>query len=392
MRFLCSIILIMGAGCLEPTEILVSLQTDVPCDQIRAFAYSFSLPADIERTVATKRIDGASPKFSCQATASGNLLGTVALAPIKRAGSEIALRASLRFNSEGVDERTGHACIAGREGCIQQDAVVSYVPGRTARFSMVLNRACAQVTCPLGLTCFSQASCQDVRVPLACANPNCASSTSDVDTPRFSALDAGQNSLGTDSGATDAGTTDAGTTDAGTTDAGTADAGITDAGLVDAGTPRIVGRNTIAAGSDFGDMNYINATRVMSPHTGVANVLWVYVRQVDADPTHRHFQMAVYGDNNVLPSTLLAASAVKTLTANSWNSVPIAVALNAGTTYWLAYNTDALDSNANNFATSPVPGAKSVYVSRTFGSYPSSFPSLEGQDTDSFSMYLELTP
>jgi hypothetical protein len=370
MRFLCLGFSVFGLSCLEPTEILLTLQTNVPCHEIRAFAYSFSLPIEIDSALAAKRIDAANPKFSCESGAQGNILGTVAIVPSKRGVQEIALRASLRFNADGIDERTGHACVAGRPGCIVQDAVVSYVASRTARFSMFLNNSCAKVVCPGGLTCFSEASCQDTRVSVACANASCESSTASIDTPRFPVTDAGY-----------------------ILDSGSPDAGISDAGSVDAGPIRVVGRNTIGANSDTNNRNYLSATRVVSGHSGTSNAILVYVRQVDTNSAYRQFQMAIYADDNLTPGILLGASAASVLRSDAWNSIPLAVSVNAGAAYWLAYNTDATNEAVNNFATDSVPGSKSVWVKWPFGTYPHQFPGvLDGENTDLYSMYLELAP
>jgi hypothetical protein len=222
-------------SCGEPTQILVELQTDVPCAEVQSFAYSIASPEEISTAVASKRVDKTSPNFSCV----NGLLGTVGIVPNKKPGQEVAVRVSLRFNAGAVDDLLGHACVEGAPGCIWQQVQVNFVAGRKLQLMMPLNKSCQGVRCASGLSCFTKESCQANRLQAVCSNSVCELSTASADGPRLSPLDGGSNA-----GARDAGVSDASVAqpDASVSDAGIRDAGV-DAGLActgcDAGTCKI---------------------------------------------------------------------------------------------------------------------------------------------------------
>jgi hypothetical protein len=202
--------LALGAlSCSEPTQMLMVLQTDVPCSEVQSFAYAIAAPDEISTAMALKRIDKNSSNFSCL----NGVLGTVGIVPTKKPGQEVAILASLRFNDSVADETLGQACIEGAAGCIWQQFRLSYVAGRKLQVVVPLNRSCEAVRCGSGLSCFTERNCQANRFEPTCSASQCELLTSNASGPRFP-VDAG--SLRADDGGFDAGSVDAGSVDAGT--------------------------------------------------------------------------------------------------------------------------------------------------------------------------------
>lgn len=61
-----------------------------------------------------------------------------------------------------------------------------------------------------------------------------------------------------------------------------------------------------------------------------------YVGPVDAAPQNQ-FSLALYSDASGMPGAVIASSAVGTLTADSWNCLPVPASLAANTSYWLLF-------------------------------------------------------
>jgi membrane-associated phospholipid phosphatase len=117
------------------------------------------------------------------------------------------------------------------------------------------------------------------------------------------------------------------------------------------GANETLGSTTPGSTDDTGDAGNINGSRFVTGSTaGEARSISVYVAgPVDASPRDQ-FQAAIYTDAKGAPGSLLASSATGRLTTASWNTVPIAGRLRAGTPYWLLYNTNGASSAVNNMA------------------------------------------
>lgn len=137
----------------------------------------------------------------------------------------------------------------------------------------------------------------------------------------------------------------------------------------DPSAPRF-GYDQVGGTRDSGDMNYMNGSRfVNGPAALTISQISVHLRTVQAAPANQ-YQVAVYTDVNGSPGTLVASSTSGALTANSWNSRPVAATLAPNTAYWLMYNTNG-DNNMSYDTGSANQGAWSQ--SRPFGTWPSSF-------------------
>ncbi|MBG0560814.1 PQQ-dependent sugar dehydrogenase [Actinoplanes sp. NEAU-A11] len=138
---------------------------------------------------------------------------------------------------------------------------------------------------------------------------------------------------------------------------------------IDPSAPRF-GYDEVGGSLDSGDMNYMNGSRFVNGSTALTvSQISVYLKAVQAAPANQ-YQVAVYTDVNGSPGTLVASSTSGTLTANSWNSRPVAATLAPNTAYWLMYNTNG-DNNMSYDAGSANQGAWSQ--PRPFGTWPSSF-------------------
>ncbi|MER5866969.1 Ig-like domain-containing protein [Kitasatospora sp. NPDC002040] len=139
--------------------------------------------------------------------------------------------------------------------------------------------------------------------------------------------------------------------------------------------PLTVGNNEIGTQIDDNDANHLNGSRITTGAAPVAlDQLSVHVGAVSPAPNNQ-YQLAVYTDSAGSPGTLVATTAPGTLTANSWNALPIDVTLTAGTSYWLVYNSNGASPVLNNMHYSTGAYGIGAYLSAAtpFGTWPSSF-------------------
>ncbi|MGW4381495.1 Ig-like domain-containing protein [Kitasatospora sp. NPDC004531] len=135
----------------------------------------------------------------------------------------------------------------------------------------------------------------------------------------------------------------------------------------------VLGNNTIGTATDSGDSNYINTSRFVTGSSGgTVNSVSVYVGAVGSTPNDQ-YQVAVYGDIAGKPGPLLGSSTSGTLTAHTWNTLPVTATLAPNTPYWLAYNSNGVSAAVNNLNYST--GGQSGYSTggAVFGTWPSSF-------------------
>lgn len=118
-----------------------------------------------------------------------------------------------------------------------------------------------------------------------------------------------------------------------------------------------VGLTAIGSSPDAGDGGAINGSRfVTGPSAGNVASMSVHVRGPLDEPSHRQFQLAIYADRYGAPGALVAQSAVGSLTADTWNTVPIVTTLEPATAYWLMYNTNGSRPEFNNATVSLAAG------------------------------------
>jgi len=135
-------------------------------------------------------------------------------------------------------------------------------------------------------------------------------------------------------------------------------------------TSQRIGYTQVGASLDTGDMNYMNGSRfVTGSDPATVTSMSVYMKAVRPAPNNQ-YQLAIYADSNGSPGARVATSASGTLTANSWNTLPITATLAANTPYWLMYNTNG-DNNMSYDAGTTNQAAWSAAT--PFGTWPATF-------------------
>ena len=117
----------------------------------------------------------------------------------------------------------------------------------------------------------------------------------------------------------------------------------------------------------------------------------VYVASPISAAPNNQYQLAIYSDSSGSPGSLIASSQSATLTGNAWNTVSISANLLANTSYWLAYNTNALNSSNNNFKYDSGSAGQTVWRAQAFGSWPSTFGTPAGNSATKTSIYAAYT-
>ena len=108
-------------SCREPTQILVQLETDIPCSEIKAFSFATGLPSGVHAKGPSQIHQGNGSNFNCRRAPNSNvnILGTLTVIPEKSTTATVGIDAYLRFTGEALSS-TGHACQIGAPGCIFQ--------------------------------------------------------------------------------------------------------------------------------------------------------------------------------------------------------------------------------------------------------------------------------
>ncbi len=96
----------------------------------------------------------------------------------------------------------------------------------------------------------------------------------------------------------------------------------------------LVGNNTVLTTADFENAGVAAAFSYVATTSGSATVLRLFV---DTSTTSTSLRFGLYANGASGPGSLLASCSVTAVTKNAWNACTVpAVAVTAGTTYWLA--------------------------------------------------------
>lgn len=180
-----------------------------------------------------------------------------------------------------------------------------------------------------------------------------------------------------------AGNTSDGTTSALTITNNTGDVyeQISDNGLINLGKgpSPLFGNPTVEPTKDTGINGIISADKFTTSGSTTITSMSVYVDSVGAAP-YNEYQLGIYADNGGAPGAWIASSAVGTLTANTWNTLPVSATLAAGTSYWLAYTTSSNNTNNDDPRYAITSAPTHAYATFSFGSgsksgMPASYPS-----------------
>jgi hypothetical protein len=141
---------------------------------------------------------------------------------------------------------------------------------------------------------------------------------------------------------------------------------------------------------DNSDFNTMSGSPIIVGSQSIpVSSITVWIDSADPSP-HNDFQVAIYADSGGHPGSLVKASASRSITAQSWNSVAFSTTLNANTTYWLMYNTNALHGGSNDmsYATGSTVNRWFSNSAVNFGTWPSSAPSGTISADQQYSIYL----
>jgi hypothetical protein len=167
-----------------------------------------------------------------------------------------------------------------------------------------------------------------------------------------------------------------------------------DDGVVDLGqtSSSTFGDTTVESAVDGGANSVVSADRFITPNSG-ANVtsMSVYISTIDPTPANDDYKLGIYTDNNGAPGALVASSAQGTLTANSWNTLPITASLTGNAYYWLAYINNGSAGSYNDPVFTATSAPTHAYLNNT---YSSGFPgSMAGATVNDYyhSIYANLS-
>lgn len=153
------------------------------------------------------------------------------------------------------------------------------------------------------------------------------------------------------------------------------------------GGTSVLGYNVDGTNTDSSNSNSMNAVKFTATTSGTVSTLYARIGATVGTNPNNKAQMAIY--SGATPTTLLASSTDVTITANAWVAFPISsVAISNGTTYWLAYNTNGTTSAQNNLRYHTGTAGQSIFTSRTYGTWPSSFTGTT--QNFEFSMYADV--
>jgi hypothetical protein len=150
-----------SASCLDPTEITLSVTTDVRCSDTKGAAFSGgSSPSAVE---------GANPNATTLRCQDGQI-GTLVATPSGSKDTDAAFVVTL-----GVDRPVRECTPANHyHGCIVQRRAIRYTKHKPIELPIVMRLACKDVECDVDSTCARNGKCVPARVDgERCANGSC---------------------------------------------------------------------------------------------------------------------------------------------------------------------------------------------------------------------------
>ena len=140
--------------------------------------------------------------------------------------------------------------------------------------------------------------------------------------------------------------------------------------------PITVGLTAIGGFLDSGNSNAVHGSKVTMTAAAQLSSISVFVGNVDSVAANRQYQLAVYSDAGGI-ETRVATSAIGTLVANAWNTLPVSASLARGTDYWLVFNTNGRSASVNNmYYNSGAVGQGMSSGCCAFGTWPEFFGSM----------------
>lgn len=174
-RFLALLVTTLSVGsCLDPTQVTVTLSTDVDCPVVARDLASVQVASSHVQTGSCTT--GAGPHGT-------NRVGDLVLVPSSSPDNAFVVTAVL-----GVSRPTDQCDVAQPTGCIVARRAIRYISHTSLRLPIELQVSCLGVACAPNQTC-SHGSCVDATIdPNTCSNGDCPSP--DGGAPDASVVDA----------------------------------------------------------------------------------------------------------------------------------------------------------------------------------------------------------
>ncbi|MBX3216423.1 MAG: hypothetical protein KF850_30580 [Labilithrix sp.] len=159
----CALAGVVVWACYGPTELVVTITSDVECATVRTNGASIRTAANAD---ALALAPVATESHGCEAASGSADLGSLVLIP--SGSDDVAVQVSL-----GVERPTSECQYPDRvEGCIIARRRISYVRHRSLRVPIALERACLGTRCAADETCVAGACVSAVLD--ACSGDDCA--------------------------------------------------------------------------------------------------------------------------------------------------------------------------------------------------------------------------
>jgi hypothetical protein len=140
----------LGVGCLDPTEVVLDVRTDVPCAHPatwRGVAISVGQPGE--------DVESRAPVLTTTACDSSGAIGTLAVVPTGSKDAPIGVRVVA-----GITRNPEDCPANGYDGCIVARRTIAYLPHQSQHLLIDLTSDCIGNACDVSHTCVN-GSCTD---------------------------------------------------------------------------------------------------------------------------------------------------------------------------------------------------------------------------------------
>jgi PQQ-like domain len=166
LLFIGLLVVLVDSGCRSPTEISVTVVTDVPCKDMRGASITVGTPGTIDTALPTVTTTTCDPDTG--------VMGTLVVVPSNGDNAEIAIRV---VGGVGVDPESCIGTTWG-SGCIVARRALRYLPHQPLHIPVRLSSTCQGIVCAPNQTC-SLGVCKQAAVdPNQCtSNQGCGDGT-----------------------------------------------------------------------------------------------------------------------------------------------------------------------------------------------------------------------
>jgi hypothetical protein len=143
-------------SCLGPTEVTLSLSTDVACDSVSGTSIRVGVGDDVRSTA---------PATTTATCGAGGVIGTLAVVPDGARDGRLAVQV---VTAVGVPLDSCKPPAFGKD-CIVATRLLGFIPHRALDLPIVMRSACRGIVCPDGQTC-SYGACVSAEIdPTSCS-------------------------------------------------------------------------------------------------------------------------------------------------------------------------------------------------------------------------------